>query len=38
MGEPINAFAPNSPGTEDYRSLAKEILAQEEIAHDKAAN
>ncbi|MBL8821104.1 MAG: ParA family protein [Planctomycetia bacterium] len=38
MGEPITTYSPNSPGTEDYRSLAKEILAQEEIVHDKAAN
>lgn len=29
MGEPITAYAPTSPGAEDYRKLAQEIIAQE---------
>lgn len=39
MGEPITAYAPNSPGAEDYRALAKEIIEQEgNEKHGKAAN
>lgn len=39
MGEPITLYAPNSPGAEDYRELAREIVSQE-IKEDyaKAAN
>lgn len=37
-GMPITTYAPNSPGAEDYRALAKEILAQEERQYDQAAN
>lgn len=29
FGEPITRYAPSSPGAEDYRALAKEILQQE---------
>jgi cellulose biosynthesis protein BcsQ len=39
MGEPITTYAPNSPGTEDYRALAKEIIEQEGVrSYGKAAN
>jgi chromosome partitioning protein len=38
MGEPITTFAPQSSGSEDYRSLAKEIIEQEKEIHDKASN
>lgn len=38
MGGPITTYAPNSPGTEDYRSLAQELLAPEKVEYVKAAN
>jgi chromosome partitioning protein len=30
MGQPITLYAPHSPGAEDYRKLAHEIIAQED--------
>jgi chromosome partitioning protein len=30
MGEPITAYAPTSPGAEDYRRLAQEVISHEE--------
>jgi chromosome partitioning protein len=39
MGEPITAYAPGSPGAEDYRALAEEIILQEkQEAYAKAEN
>jgi chromosome partitioning protein len=38
MGEPITAYAPSSPGAEDYRSLAAEVIAQEGGVHGQVAN
>ena len=39
MGEPITDYAPTSSGAEDYRALAKEIIAQEEKGeYGQAAN
>lgn len=38
MGMPITTYAPNSPGTEDYRALAQEVMTIEEIDNDQAAN
>jgi chromosome partitioning protein len=29
QGVPITMYAPNSPGAEDFKSLAKELIAQE---------
>ena len=30
MGEPVTAYAPASPGAEDYRALAAEVIEQEQ--------
>jgi chromosome partitioning protein len=39
MGEPITAYAPASPGAEDYRDLAREVICQEGIyAQEISAN
>ena len=39
MGEPILAYAPTCTGAEDYRELAKEVIAQEgEGTHGQTAN
>jgi chromosome partitioning protein len=43
MGEPITAYSPTSPGAEDYRKLAEEIISSEVIRKEnneygKAAN
>jgi chromosome partitioning protein len=38
MGEPITHYAPQSSGSEDYRSLAREIINQEDAKHGQAAN
>jgi chromosome partitioning protein len=39
MGEPITAYAPGSPGAEDYRELAREVICQEGIyAQELSAN
>lgn len=41
MGEPITSYAPASAGSDDYRALAEELIAQEEGRggeHAQAAN
>ena len=41
MGEPILTYAPTSHGAEDYRALAREVIAQETDQHKengRAAN
>lgn len=35
MGEPITSYAPTSPGAEDYRKLAEEILNQEDKHNER---
>jgi chromosome partitioning protein len=37
MGEPITTYAPASPGAEDYRELAREVISQEEAYVPKNA-